>query len=127
MILTELERWNRRQAAGFLKDGADHCRETGLHVGAYWPGASNDCAVVTHPYVDGEPCCAVGHVYVGAGMTTPGGNNVVDLAVQALADVVGAKHVSYVADWSDKHGRTAVEVEAALRQAAENLELEAAA
>jgi hypothetical protein len=98
-------------AASILLAAADHCDETGLHKGELWPGAWQ-----YGYYVTGDPCCAEGHIRVASGNAV---GTLLDgpeaRALDLLADEVG----TIVESWNDTPARTAPEVSAALRAAAE--------
>lgn len=96
-----------------LLAAADHCDETGLEQGYYWPAGPR--------YTPGDPCCLVGHVLVASGATRLGGGipDVAACALNALNAHLEATVSRRAAAWSDAPGRTAAEVAAALRAAAE--------
>lgn len=107
--------------AAILLAAADHCDEVGLHKGELWPGA----ATGYRDYVHGDPCCAIGHIRVAAGITSFE-VGVGDWDRTGAAEAEGAlqdyiEDIGYDEDipgWSDDYDRTASDVSSALRAAA---------
>lgn len=121
--------------AEVLLAAADHCDATGLHKGELWPGAATPAA---EPYREGDPCCLEGHVVAVTDPDPGAWKHYPRVALDALRVVE-----EYLMDafgecddpeceergecdcelpafrWSDAPERTAAEVSAALRAAAE--------
>ncbi len=115
--------------AGLLLAGAEQMEAVGLWQGDYWPGCEDG-----HPYRDGDPCCLLGGLVVGAGF---GDDDPADvLAEPAAEQAIEALHAYLqlsaldwpgVQDWSDHPGRRTDEVVAAFRGAAALLACELSA
>lgn len=95
-----------------LYRAAEHIETYGWHQGYYWP--HSDRLSIEPPYIDGDPCCALGAIAV-----VEGADPTIDTtgAMEELADYVGETPAG-VADWNDAGSRTKEEVLAALRGAA---------
>jgi hypothetical protein len=99
-----------------LLNAADHVDEVGLYKGDdYWPDAW-DC-----PYVEGDPACTVGHIVIAAGGGEPieFDSSISDAGRQAVRHLERHLGVKALGPWNDTPERTAAEVSAALRAAAE--------
>lgn len=94
-----------------LYKAAEHIEVHGWHQGYYWPHPDLS---LEPPYIDGDPCCALGAISV-----VEGSDPVIEAtpAMEELALYLGMNTV-LVADWNDMGYRTKEEVLAALRGAA---------
>ena len=96
-----------------LDKAADHIVVNGWWQSYYWPTTSH--ILGEPPYVDGDPCCALGAISVVEEVRP---TRVTTDAMHFLGGTLGMSGVA-VADWNDAPGRTKDEVLAALRGAAE--------
>jgi len=98
-----------------LYKAADHIEQNGWYQGYFWPRPDIGWEP---PYVDGDPCCALGAIAVVEDVNPHG----VDTeAMKYVAEHVGLGTASF-ADWNDDPDRTKDEVLVALRGAAERAE-----
>jgi hypothetical protein len=117
-----------RRAGRLLAAAAERLARHGWRQGDYWPD-SHEFA----PYVEGDPCCALGALGVADHMTTSTHLNAALHSRAALAVAVdtllaeinqgraGHEHVTDVAAWNDDPARTAGEVIAVMRAAAHRI------
>ncbi|HZD14894.1 MAG TPA: hypothetical protein VE196_07155 [Pseudonocardiaceae bacterium] len=127
-----VEQSHRLHASALLERAADRLAGHGWQQGGYWPDS-----YVYAPYVEGDPCCALGALAVAAGLNTYQETTValltsrpglaLALAVDALTIEVnrdlrdGEWHAPDIADWNDDPARTAGEVIDAMRATARRL------
>ena len=128
VVVDELHELHEHHAQQLLSRAADRLERHGWRRSAYWPDS-----YVFAPYVEGDPCCALGALVVADGIATYEAANwaltarpALALAVDALAAEINRNaddrdHVVDVADWNDDPGRTATEVITAMRAAADRL------
>lgn len=128
------------QAAQVLRDAADLIEANGWWRGEYWPGASasaDDPTDPDYPYVDGDPCCALGAIAVAAGVGDPGAVMPALARRPVLIEAVRALYRAFegepdesdtpvmlalaVEQWNDCDDRAAADVVATLRRAAGSL------
>jgi hypothetical protein len=128
ILLDGLQQLTENRAQQLLLDSADRLERFGWRQGEYWPNAC-----IASPYVEGDPCCALGALAVGFGVDTYDCANwaftarpVLALALDTLATEINAdcadgEHAPDVAAWNDDPERTATEVIAAMHHAAGRL------
>ena len=100
-----------------LDKAADHIVTHGWYQGYFWPNDGHELGYP--PYVDGDPCCALGAIAVVEEMDQV---LVYSEPMRFVGEHLGLKPAE-VADWNDMPYRTKEEVLAALRGAAKRAEV----
>ena len=128
VLVDELQELTERHAQQLLSRAAERLERHGWRRGAYWPDS-----YLFAPYIEGDPCCALGALVVADGINTYHEANwalttrpALALAVDALTceinrDTEDREHITDVADWNDDPTRTAAEVITGMRAAARRL------
>lgn len=115
----------RSRAAELLRDAASHIKLCGLYKGEYWPGDLDE-----PDYIDGDPCCVLGALALAAGIDDTAHADVeldrypaLVIALDAIGNrVAPGGEEPVVPAWNDHPDRTAAEVVAELRAAADELD-----